>query len=192
MRGGTEKCNAPWPPRQGLSPLARGNRRGWVYQRMEQGSIPACAGEPLDHGQRCAADRVYPRLRGGTALAANLNLVINGLSPLARGNPILRCGRSRRDGSIPACAGEPLAHRPGQSSKGVYPRLRGGTHHSSGYPSAAQGLSPLARGNPPQPVKREPLTGSIPACAGEPYSRPMDSRRSRVYPRLRGGTCSAL
>ena len=52
----------------------------------------------------------------------------------------------------------------------------------------ACGLSPRVRGNRmPSAVKRQ-VSGSIPACAGEP-GRPQPLHRiSRVYPRVCGGT----
>ena len=49
-------------------------------------------------------------------------------------------------------------------------------------------LSPRVRGNPLTPLTPLHLTGSIPACAGEPHFVPLFSSSSRVYPRVCGGT----
>ena len=107
LRGGTTVPGGGAPATKGLSPLARGNRllaRVWC---LAAGSIPACAGEP---GWRCGAldfAGVYPRLRGGTGLRRPLHARQQGLSPLARGNQIRGESYRVREGSIPACAGEP-------------------------------------------------------------------------------------
>ena len=97
-----------------------------------------------------------------------------GLSPPVRGN--LEAG----------CAG---SARP--SHRRVYPRLCGGTHHENVGLAGEQGLSPPVRGNPTTgPGCDSPLSGSIPACAGEPSEMSTKIQRTgRVYPRLCGGTC---
>ena len=68
MRGGTVLTVLGGALRLGLSPLARGNL---VYALERSGrlrSIPACAGEPVGGQRGAPIARVYPRLRGGTAL----------------------------------------------------------------------------------------------------------------------------
>ena len=50
------------------------------------------------------------------------------------------------------------------------------------------GLSPPTRGNQKAMDEAEAKRRSIPAHAGEPARRPARGRRSRVYPRPRGGT----
>ena len=50
----------------GLSPRVRGNL-GWDSARpADQGSIPACAGEPCYLSHRIISRVVYPRVCGGT------------------------------------------------------------------------------------------------------------------------------
>ena len=51
-----------------------------------------------------------------------------------------------------------------------------------------EGLSPRVRGNPDAAENGPGCGGSIPACAGEPTSGACTGCRSRVYPRVCGGT----
>ena len=67
MCGGTRAWGGAKGARRGLSPRVRGNLE-WPHRRMVlTGSIPACAGEPVD--------------------ADNWNQALGGLSPRVRGNP---------------------------------------------------------------------------------------------------------
>ena len=50
------------------------------------------------------------------------------------------------------------------------------------------GLSPPARGNLVHRIAQALRNGPIPACAGEPVSKPCIHSAGRAYPRLRGGT----
>ena len=66
----------------------------------------------------------------------------------------------------------------------------GGTVERPLVGASGGGLSPRVRGNLAQ-VAAKPCTGrSIPACAGEPPSRPQRRHRRMVYPRVCGGTQS--
>ena len=52
---------------EGLSPRVRGNQRQHVRLiHVGDGSIPACAGEPLKGFTFPFIERVYPRVCGGT------------------------------------------------------------------------------------------------------------------------------
>ena len=91
----------------GLSPRVRGNHG--LSGLVEDMSIPACAGEPRigrGHGG------VYPRVCGGTSVAAASTPSSSGLSPRVRGNRgILRPSATPRVGL----------------DLWVYPRVCGGT-----------------------------------------------------------------
>ena len=50
----------------GLSPRVRGNRFGFRVQKLEDGSIPARAGEPTCANHLPQLSAVYPRACGGT------------------------------------------------------------------------------------------------------------------------------
>ena len=127
VRGGTDSADQPRDIRPGLSPRARGNRVTLTITSNVTGSIPACAGEPTPAVHRKCRKKVYPRVRGGTALAGRVNRSSQGLSPRARGNPIRTASALADTGSIPACAGEPRPRPSHDAICRVYPRVRGGT-----------------------------------------------------------------
>ena len=91
--------------------------------------------------------RVYPRVRGGTFAQTLPGRRPLGLSPRARGNPGIFLFRPQGQGSIPACAGEPVSTFGSLSSMEVYPRVRGGTLYILPALLFLDGLSPRARGN---------------------------------------------
>ena len=172
----------------GLSPRVRGNRLVLEQDVAAERSIPACAGEPAGCQLRQLPQKVYPRVCGGTGCFSFDLEQRNGLSPRVRGN------RSGSDthigdvGSIPACAGEPVAVGGALGSGAVYPRVCGGTVASMAASVAVAGLSPRVRGNRSVNGGLGSGGGSIPACAGEPLSHPGTPRAGRVYPRVCGGT----
>ena len=84
--GGTPLRRKGQPKPRGLSPRVRGNPYREGIYTVENGSIPACAGEP---GARAGGRRrlpVYPRVCGGTLIMQLKELGIGGLSPRVRGN----------------------------------------------------------------------------------------------------------
>ena len=172
----------------GLSPRVRGNhaRRwnqcGWI------GSIPACAGEPIQRTGNPAYAPVYPRVCGGTVKYSPPLRSIGGLSPRVRGNLPAHTVSEDGIGSIPACAGEPAAGRPARGRHRVYPRVCGGTRPDSKNGNPGGGLSPRVRGNRSDRDFRKDYVRSIPACAGEPTPPGHGSDRRTVYPRVCGGT----
>ena len=95
---------ARWP---GLSPRVRGNRLRAELHKAVRGSIPACAGEPGRERRRWPPTRVYPRVCGGTRYSEGAPALVKGLSPRVRGNRRDLVLHAVREGSIPACAGEP-------------------------------------------------------------------------------------
>ena len=58
----------------------------------------------------------------------------------------------------------------------------------NGRRNQLHGLSPRVRGNPVLDIIRYGITGSIPACAGEPGKVKRARRLAAVYPRVCGGT----
>ena len=125
--GGTEAGRHESPGRPGLSPRVRGNRWHCHSCQLERGSIPACAGEPMDGSAFIVGRTVYPRVCGGTGDVPFLELCREGLSPRVRGNPSGPGLRPGSAGSIPACAGEPVNCKLGVRVLTVYPRVCGGT-----------------------------------------------------------------
>ena len=113
-----------------------------------------------------------------------------GLSPRVRGNRVCQFGCPDLAGSIPACAGEPLASASITCKWTVYPRVCGGTARWGFGDPAYQGLSPRVRGNRPPSRRSSGWSGSIPACAGEPGVCRWALCVTAVYPRVCGGTFS--
>ena len=152
------------------------------------GSIPACAGEPLKGKALAGRVSVYPRVCGGTVWTEREDVPPAGLSPRVRGNPGLVDAMRRLRRSIPACAGEPQSMPQRCSVPGVYPRVCGGTVPTVAAVASAAGLSPRVRGNRGRGLCGGDCERSIPACAGEPTTSASGMGRSRVYPRVCGGT----
>ena len=99
---------------------------------------------------------------------------------------------ARRDGSIPACAGEPRCCPAPTPVPSVYPRVCGGTATNTDIKIPNSGLSPRVRGNRAAGGEPTGAGGSIPACAGEPGGAGYDPGGKRVYPRVCGGTMAAV
>ena len=190
--GGTIPILVPHLLQKGLSPRVRGNRALYDQYNADTGSIPACAGEPLYPHLRGSAQRVYPRVCGGTRADGNDFNVTEGLSPRVRGNRKRPNTLVLGNGSIPACAGEPSSMFRSASVKLVYPRVCGGTESGPFFAPPNEGLSPRVRGNRPACRRGETTIGSIPACAGEPYLLKFRRGLFKVYPRVCGGTPRAI
>jgi hypothetical protein len=107
MRGGTLLWLKLHQLLKGLSPHARGNRAAAKVAKLDDGPIPACAGEPCALYVWTNDLRAYPRMRGGTDTICTIWPRLMGLSPHARGNRGHRTQRGQTQGPIPACAGEP-------------------------------------------------------------------------------------
>ena len=152
---------------RGLSPRVRGNLGTAVPSDAAGLSIPACAGEPPQHGvppfsdevyprvcggtppqnREATTPRVYPRVCGGTRQPAPVSGDLKGLSPRVRGNLGRPRTREPAGRSIPACAGEPVPAFGHRGRTGVYPRVCGGTPKRDRAEYMRKGLSPRVRGN---------------------------------------------
>ena len=175
----------------GLSPRVRGNRGLPALWPELSRSIPACAGEPGRSRRGGRRPGVYPRVCGGTRWSAAMRSAWAGLSPRVRGNLVELVQLHIRQGSIPACAGEPRASRIPPQIYMVYPRVCGGTWPHKLNALAGQGLSPRVRGNPAAATITSNAGRSIPACAGEPPVVAAVAAVIGVYPRVCGGTTAA-
>ena len=129
-RGGTPRKGRMLSRSTGLSPLARGNPQGPAAAARPPGPIPARAGEPRPIRRSRSQSWAYPRSRGGTAVTNVPRFSTVGLSPLARGNPVVCGDRLGVNGPIPARAGEPSSGRSWADISRAYPRSRGGTSHT--------------------------------------------------------------
>ena len=132
---------------EGLSPRVRGSPRHQAWTDGQEGSIPACAGEPISAISRAARRRVYPRVCGGAFIAELLAGRERGLSPRVRGSHDPSRHGGDGAGSIPACAGEPLSLSLWTDRGRVYPRVCGGATNPRPSRWKAMGLSPRVRGS---------------------------------------------
>ena len=172
----------------GLSPRTRGNPFHCLTRFPGTGSIPAYTGEPRDHQVAGDHDGVYPRVHGGTQGEDATGYVDHGLSPRTRGNPLFATPYQSFMRSIPAYTGEPTPPALNRKPHPVYPRVHGGTTVPVSSTHQTTGLSPRTRGNPCKWHWPLSVTGSIPAYTGEPAVLCQSVGRSRVYPRVHGGT----
>ena len=163
----------------GLSPRVRGNLFISLAYAHANGSIPACAGEPLKEMVMLTVRSVYPRVCGGTIMATTASSTTRGLSPRVRGNQTAQNMGKEQVRSIPACAGEP--HRPGAGAVAaeVYPRVCGGTSTEFIRLFAAS-RTPHPRTCPHQP-NRDHLPSS------PPYQKPTFGKRDICPKILRWG-----
>ena len=130
----------------GLSPRVRGIQGQDNGDMPNQGSIPACAGDPTHKYTIVFWRKVYPRVCGGsTPLNANTMSGL-GLSPRVRGIPTGGKPKPPTAGSIPACAGDPLSASQSDWMLTVYPRVCGGSISALVNHAADKGLSPRVRG----------------------------------------------
>ena len=125
---------------------------------------------------------------GGTGRSGLRHDAPGGLSPRVRGNRAPCARWPGHSGSIPACAGEPVICRRSRRGRWVYPRVCGGTVIVLSVWRQMAGLSPRVRGNRQRHDAPDVELRSIPACAGEPARRAGLVARTRVYPRVCGGT----
>ena len=186
--GGTKVVATSLMSKAGLSPRVRGNRTKAGQLHLHWRSIPACAGEPPRSSTASNIQQVYPRVCGGTTKIFDGKQHPAGLSPRVRGNRFVVAVMLRVVGSIPACAGEPLAFQLMVPPISVYPRVCGGTRQLRLLGYTKQGLSPRVRGNRLERWEAPASDGSIPACAGEPKRKETRDGNARVYPRVCGGT----
>ena len=76
--------------RHGLSPLARGTRTKYPSLNPRRRFIPAGAGNTIETFHAIKQAAVYPRWRGEHLLIKWRARCVYGLSPLARGTPVVR------------------------------------------------------------------------------------------------------
>ena len=185
--GGNSVEVSTLPSSDGLSPRGRGKLAGITIAPLCCGSIPAWAGETCECAAACAPIRVYPRVGGGNSRRRKSLSAMAGLSPRGRGKLPKKALAGTSGGSIPAWAGETCKEGHSLAHKRVYPRVGGGNGRDGAQSGIRRGLSPRGRGKPEYGGDILLLCGSIPAWAGETYSRREGRRLAPVYPRVGGG-----
>ncbi len=170
----------------GPSPRARGAVTGRSLARGAHGTIPACAGSSHRSKPGAWSTRDHPRVHGEQAPPPRHQQHRHGSSPRARGAVSEAYRTDFECRTIPACAGSsPAAHLQHRFPED-HPRVRGEQHSTPQVPGPSPGPSPRARGAGDRPVRRSPVGGTIPACAGSSPSRSGRRTRSRDHPRVRG------
>ncbi len=193
MRGAAPSALSAASAVEGRSPRARGSRFKLGLCRLRAGSIPACAGQPANAYWLGLLTRVDPRVRGAAAVSVAPTPKVPGRSPRARGSPHHHAAAAADPGSIPACAGQPLARPSAAPSTWVDPRVRGAASRRPRPRHTRAGRSPRARGSLDLGVGVVTEQRSIPACAGQPRQLLLVGGNYRVDPRVRGaatGRCS--
>ena len=170
--GGASCCQATGVSRLGPSPRVRGSRAAKRETDHDDGSIPACAGEPSRSQTRTSVGKVHPRVCGGAGGNTAGSVSLQGPSPRVRGS---RSGTNTAD--VP--------------QTGPSPRVRGSLPAPSSSEDVPVGSIPACAGEPPALERRRVRpAGSIPACAGEPSAcgpSPVESATVKgPSPRVRG------
>ena len=109
----------------GSPPLARGIPLIIAISAFMTGITPACAGNTQNRLTKIRGDRDHPRLRGEYTIEKDLNIILRGSPPLARGIQIvikLLCNLER---ITPACAGNTCSPCHEVADCWDHPRLRG-------------------------------------------------------------------
>ena len=130
--------------------------------------------------------RVYPRVYGESTWEETCRELIAGLSPRVRGIRPRADPQAGREGSIPACTGNPGRGRGCAPGMRVYPRVYGESVDPPVLSMRRYGLSPRVRGIPRSTAPQRSWVWSIPACTGNPPSAPARSDSTKVYPRVYG------
>ena len=170
----------------GSSPLSRGILR--LEERTIEGEriIPALAGNTLPHTVGPAPQRDHPRSRGEYFVAAPINAVIGGSSPLSRGIPRMTPSRCTCARIIPALAGNTAFHLQLDVWSRDHPRSRGEYGVPSRPVHLRHGSSPLSRGIPTRNGPYTIPTGIIPALAGNTPGPRIKFNELSDHPRSRG------
>ena len=171
---------------RGLSPWARGIQHRPARREPGEGSIPVGTGNPPPAPTTPGSTRVYPRGHGESATAARRPLRAPGLSPWARGIPMISRSSRSIQRSIPVGTGNPRPREQIIVALKVYPRGHGESGRSRHDLLAGPGLSPWARGIPPTAAEQSCAKGSIPVGTGNPVLPPSIALPLRVYPRGHG------
>ena len=170
----------------GSSPLARGTLGGKPKIQVEEGLIPARAGNTRRRAHPPGLPRAHPRSRGEHSRKKYLAKLDKGSSPLARGTHIELDHLNVVDGLIPARAGNTWESDTQRTPHGAHPRSRGEHGENFGITTLRKGSSPLARGTRRCKRIKSVKHGLIPARAGNTNHRRTHSYPARAHPRSRG------
>ena len=169
----------------------RGTHRGTASVRTHTGIIPACAGNTTYPKSGTPRLRDHPRVCGEHQLKTDKTATIEGSSPRVRGTRIGRRTRTRREGIIPACAGNTAASWFAHDLLGDHPRVCG--EHVPGTTGKVMmwGSSPRVRGTLIEPEYLASLDVDHPRVCGE-HAPGLELHVPTLgsSPRVRGTLCA--
>ena len=171
---------------RGSSPRMRGTLVSWTFIVSSLGIIPAYAGNTTRLPWRLRAFRDHPRVCGEHVVCMMTTEPSQGSSPRMRGTP-RRDGKMRHAGRIiPAYAGNTGEDYWQAYRGGDHPRVCGEHVTSPLVAVTLPGSSPRMRGTLAWAISISPLTGIIPAYAGNTHYAPVACGRDRDHPRVCG------
>ena len=174
--------------RAGSSPLARGGLRRPPRLLRRRRLIPAGAGRTKGPHPARGGGSAHPRWRGEDDRGQCAGSWRSGSSPLARGGPLPRVARRRRQGLIPAGAGRTCDIRGCHTVTRAHPRWRGEDRKRKMAEHNSYGSSPLARGGRTSGRSPMQFVGLIPAGAGRTRSEDLGvAQQVGSSPLARGG-----
>ena len=171
---------------QGSSPRMRGTRCSVITRNGSTGIIPAYAGNTLRWTRYHCRRRDHPRVCGEHFFRSFVDEWGGGSSPRMRGTHGRRRIHVRRNGIIPAYAGNTPRLSNGGMEQRDHPRVCG--EHSEGKIGAFRllGSSPRMRGTLHSQGQRREEPGIIPAYAGNTLHHMVAARVGRDHPRVCG------
>ena len=155
---------------QGSSPRVRGTRPWRDCLSTRAGIIPACAGNTDDADLMLFHDWDHPRVCGEHQLRVLSSSYKAGSSPRVRGTLDSEFFACLSDGIIPACAGNTQTGTKPDTDYRDHPRVCGEHGSEGGAETHPAGSSPRVRGTRSPRFRFSPLSGIIPACAGNTFS----------------------
>ena len=170
----------------GSSPRVRGTLGRLPTGHVDDGIIPACAGNTGSEVSEGSAKRDHPRVCGEHHDAVFALFQATGSSPRVRGTRRRRAYTHRMDGIIPACAGNTHCSSFLRCLKGDHPRVCGEHMTRSATPLSRRGSSPRVRGTHSSITGLVLATGIIPACAGNTSRTRTRPPPTRDHPRVCG------
>ena len=170
----------------GSSPQVRGRRRTTSHPATGNGLIPAGAGQTTGPYPTTRSSRAHPRRCGADQqrfIQANPR---RGSSPQVRGRRLLHLPKTRRQGLIPAGAGQTPSPAWAATSIWAHPRRCGADVLTHSLRAHSPGSSPQVRGRRLSRFPSRGGVGLIPAGAGQTLFPQASGPKTRAHPRRCG------
>ena len=170
----------------GSSPHVQGTQLADGRAFLDDGIIPACAGNT--HASRISVPSSWdhPRMCGEHWSETNLAVQSGGSSPHVRGTRNGMPMRLQAVGIIPACAGNTWPPTASRDCRRDHPRMCGEHVVGPMLVTPCRGSSPHVRGTPSGMIQMAWPCGIIPACAGNTTSSREAYHGRRDHPRMCG------